>query len=83
MLHHLLAMGDIQATTKNLTTILGKMGGLFLIVFLGYHTLRHLVAGKHGAMIGALLIGIIPAMFFFDPTGATSFLTSTVHAIVR
>jgi hypothetical protein len=64
-----------------LLTLLSKIGSLLLVVFIGYKALGHIAQDQFGKAVGLIVIALIPALFLFDPTGASSLLQSTVKTL--
>lgn len=83
MFYLIRAAADFQGLANNTTGMLGRIGGGALIVFCGYKAIHYLAIHKMGAMVGMLLIAVIPAMFLFDPHGSSQLLTNTVHKIAH
>ena len=71
----------LQSLANNLLGLLGKIGALLLVVFVGYKALGHIAQDQFGRAIGLLVIALIPGLFLFAPSAAESMLKSTITAI--
>jgi hypothetical protein len=81
MLHFIYAAGDLSTVADNLLNLLGKIGALLLVVFVGFKALGHIAQDQFGKAIGLIAIALIPALFLFAPTAAEALLRNTINAL--
>jgi hypothetical protein len=81
MSHLVIAATDLTGVATNLATILQKIGGVMLTVFVAYKAFGHIAQDHYGKAVGLVAITLIPALFLFDPTGAESLIKNTAHAL--
>lgn len=75
------AGADLSGLASSALALLSKIGSLLLVVFIGYKALGHIAQDQFGKAIGLLVIALIPALFLFDPSGASRLLQSTVKTL--
>jgi hypothetical protein len=73
--------GDLSSLASSLLALLSKIGSLLLVVFIGYKALGHIAQDQFGKALGLIVIALIPALFLFDPTGASRLLQGTVKTL--
>ena len=73
--------GDLSSLANSLLGLLSKIGSLLLIVLIGYKALGHIAQDQFGKAVGLIVIALIPALFLFDPTGASRLLQATVKTL--
>lgn len=75
------AGADLSGLANSALALLSKIGSLLLVVFIGYKALGHIAQDQFGKAVGLLVIALIPALFLFDPSGASRLLQATVKTL--
>jgi hypothetical protein len=65
---------DLSGLASSALALLGRIGSLLLVVFIGYKALGQIAQDQFGKAIGLLAIALVPALFLFDPSGASRLL---------
>jgi hypothetical protein len=81
MLHLVAAARDLTGVANNLASLLEKIGGVLLVVFVAYKAFGHIAQDHYGKAVGLLVIALIPALFLFAPQTAESLIKNTANAI--
>jgi len=81
MLHLIYAAGDLNSLANNALNLLGKIGALLLVVFVGFKALGHIAQDQFGKALGLVAIALIPALFLFAPSAAEALLRNTINTL--
>jgi hypothetical protein len=75
------AAADLTGLANNALGLLGKIGALLLVVFVGYKALGHIAQDQFGKALGLIVVALVPALFLFAPTAAEALFKNTVNAL--
>lgn len=81
MLHSIYAAGGLDTLANNTLGLMGKIGALLLVVFVGYKALGHIAQDQFGKALGLMVIALIPALFLFAPTSAEALFRNTITTL--
>jgi hypothetical protein len=73
--------GGLFGLANNVASLLGKIAALFLVLFLGGKAAALIAADRHGAAIGLVVIGLVPALFLFAPHTAETLIKDTIKML--